>query len=286
MQKLNVSWHGYSDHLREMMHGMMRNSDLTDVTLVCDDQKLLMAHKVVLSASSPVFQNIISNFSQNHSMIYLRGIQHEEMESILEFMYLGEATFQQERMEEFLRVGQSLEIKELTEMNEAVNQEEETNIQNYIKSNYNLPEESTKKNGGKQKKELMQAKSQSNNFNSADENLILGDKSNKEINIKQSQKKESIQVKSQSKNFHSADESLVGGEEVKKEVNINLYQSNKLCPKCSKTFKTPSKMRRHFSSVHEGLRPFNCKVCDKTFAQKEHMNVHMKNAHEPKELNF
>ena len=94
MQNLNISLHGYSNHFREIMHGMIKNSDLTDVTLVCDDQKLLMAHTVVLSASSPVFQNIISNLSQNHSMIYLRGIQHEEMESILEFMYLGQPTFQ------------------------------------------------------------------------------------------------------------------------------------------------------------------------------------------------
>ena len=61
MQNLNISLHGYSNHFREIMHGMIKNSDLTDVTLVCDDQKLLMAHKVVLSATSPVFQNIICN---------------------------------------------------------------------------------------------------------------------------------------------------------------------------------------------------------------------------------
>jgi len=175
MQKLNVSWHGYSDHLREMMHGMMKNSDLTDVTLVCDDQKLLMAHKVVLSASSPVFQNIISNFSQNHSMIYLRGIQHEEMESILEFMYLGEATFQQERMVEFLKVAQSLGIKELTEMNEAIDQEEDTNIQNYIKLNYKWPKD-PKKNMSKnvesnQVKSLTEESFQSDNESNNDEEM-------------------------------------------------------------------------------------------------------------------
>ena len=79
-------------------------------------------------------------------MIYLRGIQHEEIESILEFMYLGEATVQQERMEEFLKVGQSLEIKELTEMNDAIDEEEDTNIQNYIKLNYQWPEDTTTKN--------------------------------------------------------------------------------------------------------------------------------------------
>ena len=36
------------------------------------------------------------------------------MESILEFMYLGVATFYQERMNEFLNVANSLEIKEIS----------------------------------------------------------------------------------------------------------------------------------------------------------------------------
>ena len=36
------------------------------------------------------------------------------MESILEFMYLGVATFYQERMNEFLNVAKNLEIKEIS----------------------------------------------------------------------------------------------------------------------------------------------------------------------------
>ena len=45
--------------------------------------------------------------------MYLRGIQFSEMESIMQFIYLGEATFYKERMVEFLDVAKSLEIKEL-----------------------------------------------------------------------------------------------------------------------------------------------------------------------------
>ena len=36
------------------------------------------------------------------------------MESILEFMYMGEATFYQERMDEFLIVAKNWEIKEIS----------------------------------------------------------------------------------------------------------------------------------------------------------------------------
>ena len=109
----NLHWHTYSDHLREMLHEMMKSDELTDVTLICDDKKHFKAHKIVLSACSSVFKSIIHDLPPNSSVIYLRGIQHQEMESILEFMYLGVATFYQERMNEFINVAKTLEIKEI-----------------------------------------------------------------------------------------------------------------------------------------------------------------------------
>jgi len=113
-KKYNLNWHTYSDHLREMLHNMRKSEDLTDVTLVCDDMRQFKAHKIVLSACSTVFKNIIDSLPLNSSVIYLRGIQHQEMESILEFMYLGVASFYQDRMNEFLNVAKNLEIKEIS----------------------------------------------------------------------------------------------------------------------------------------------------------------------------
>ena len=128
-EKYNLNWQTYSDHLREMLHEMMKSNELTDVTLVCDDNTQFKAHKIVLSACSLVFKSIINNLSQSCSVIYLRGIQHQEMESILEFMYLGVATFYQERMNEFLDAAKNLEIKEISNDNVKL---EEKSIEVYI----------------------------------------------------------------------------------------------------------------------------------------------------------
>ena len=87
---------------------------MTDVTLISEDKKQFKAHKVVLSASSPVFKNIITGCSLSNPLIYLRGIQSFEIESILQFIYLGEAKFYQDRMNEFINVAKSLEIKEIS----------------------------------------------------------------------------------------------------------------------------------------------------------------------------
>ena len=79
----------------------------------------------ILSACSPVFKDIFKKERNLSSTIYLRGILYSEMESIMQFIYLGEATFEKERMDEFLAVSKSLEIKELCEATDKKNEEPE-----------------------------------------------------------------------------------------------------------------------------------------------------------------
>merc|ERR1712029_346921 len=109
-EKFDLTWQTYTDHLREMLNDMMTSNELTDVTLVSEDKKKFKAHKVVLSACSSVFKSIISDSILTSPVIYLRGIQSFEIEAILQFIYLGKATFYQERMNEFLNVVKSLEF--------------------------------------------------------------------------------------------------------------------------------------------------------------------------------
>ena len=47
-------------------------------------------------------------------IVYLRGVEPQEMKSILQFTYLGQATFYQNRLNVFLVVAKSLEIKEIS----------------------------------------------------------------------------------------------------------------------------------------------------------------------------
>ena len=68
LEKYNLKWHTYSDHLREMLHEMMKSNELTDVTLVCDDKRQFKAHKIVLSACSSVFKSIVNDLPQNCSV--------------------------------------------------------------------------------------------------------------------------------------------------------------------------------------------------------------------------
>ena len=110
-----LTWNRYSDHLREMVNEMMTSGQFADVTLVTDDKQLIRAHRNILGACSPVFKNILNlDSSIANPVIYLRGIQNSEMVSIMQFIYQGKTSFNQERLSELLTVSKNLEIKELT----------------------------------------------------------------------------------------------------------------------------------------------------------------------------
>ena len=60
--------------------------DFRYVTFACNDGKLVEAHKVILAASSPLFQNLLKRSKHPHPF-YMRGIKLEDLLSILDFMF-------------------------------------------------------------------------------------------------------------------------------------------------------------------------------------------------------
>ena len=72
-EQYNITWNTFSEHLRDVVHNMMKSNYLNDVTLVCDDLKEIKAHKIILSASSPVLKELIDHASASNSqIIYLK----------------------------------------------------------------------------------------------------------------------------------------------------------------------------------------------------------------------
>ena len=142
-EKFDLNWHNYSDHLKGLMQSLMQSNKSSDVTLVCEDKTRFKAHKFVLYACSPVFQSIIDDLPDNKSAVYLRGVFAPEMKSILQFMYLGQATFYQDRMNEFLKVAKSLEIKDLSNNVDFENEDQSQGLAKaeHFKSNYDNTKE-------------------------------------------------------------------------------------------------------------------------------------------------
>ena len=128
--KYNIKWKTFADHLIGAFNGLGTEGHFADVTLVSDDQIQTPAHKVVLSACSPVLKTLLVNNPHSHPLLYLRGIKQTELQAILKFMYFGEALISENRINDFVGVAKDLEIKEISEEQE----------ENYIHEEDNPPE--------------------------------------------------------------------------------------------------------------------------------------------------
>ena len=111
----NIIWTNFQDHLKLLFQELYRTECYTDVTLVSVDEVEFKAHKIVLSACSPVLKKIIDNNPAEEHLIYQTGVDALELDSILHLMYLGEGQFYEERRREFVRVAQQLEIKQISD---------------------------------------------------------------------------------------------------------------------------------------------------------------------------
>ena len=58
-EKYNVKWKTFNDHLVGVFKDLGEEGHFADVTLVSDDQVQTLAHKVVLSAFSPVLKSLL-----------------------------------------------------------------------------------------------------------------------------------------------------------------------------------------------------------------------------------
>ena len=111
----SLRWKYFHTNISSSLSDLYTETSSTDVTLVSDDQIQFQAHKFVLSASSPVMKNLLLNNPHSHPLIYLRGVKQQELGSILQFMYHGEAAIQLNSVNMFLQNAKDLQIKQLAD---------------------------------------------------------------------------------------------------------------------------------------------------------------------------
>ena len=64
--KYTLTWHTYTDHLRDILKELSSDESFADVTLVTDDKKQIKAHRNILSACSSVFKEILQINTNKH----------------------------------------------------------------------------------------------------------------------------------------------------------------------------------------------------------------------------
>merc|ERR1719318_602244 len=111
-----------------------------------DGNNYIKAHKVVLSAFSPIFKDILVNNPQDNPVIYLRGVAHPHLKAIINYIYLGETKVGLENVTEFLNVASDLNIvglgvDKMLNSNENESEGKNSDEKEYLNSALNLETE-------------------------------------------------------------------------------------------------------------------------------------------------
>jgi len=109
-----LRWNDFETNISSAFRELRDDQDFFDVTLACDDEQI-QAHKVILSACSPFFRNVLRRNPHQHPLLYLKGVKFTDLLSVLNFMYHGEVNIAQEELNSFLAVAEDLRVKGLTQ---------------------------------------------------------------------------------------------------------------------------------------------------------------------------
>ena len=232
------------------MKELMTNEDFTDVTLVTEDKKHLKANANILSSCSPVFEDILKKDKNSSRIIFLRGVQHSEMESIIQYIYLGEAKFYMERIDEFFGVAKSLEIKELCNAKtESIDEiVDENSSCDPVTSIENLKEQ-----------------------------IVISD----QIKISAPQTQNSIVLSKNEGSKYACDQcdyKATQPNNLTRHIKSNHDRVKYACDQCDYQTKQQSRLTLHTQSKHEGIK-YTCDACGQQFTQQNNLTLHIKKKH-------
>ncbi|XP_050458311.1 protein abrupt isoform X2 [Cataglyphis hispanica] len=115
-QQYSLRWNDFHFSILNSFRSLRDHQDFVDVTLACDSCTFT-AHKVVLSACSPYFRDLLKANPCQHPIVILRDVASSDMESLLRFMYNGEVHVGQEQLPAFLKTAQMLQVRGLADVN-------------------------------------------------------------------------------------------------------------------------------------------------------------------------
>merc|ERR1712204_27563 len=246
-KKLKLSSETHDIFKDSTLNRLFKDQDFVDVTLACEDGQQIKGHKVVLSSSSSFFKNILLKNPHSSPLIYLKGVQLVDLQSILQFLYLGETEVKEENFTAFMAIADELKINGLFEDNVKQTQDcrvkEESPINVFEFDNDNQEEPESKEEDSNMLELTASQMSTDGKYHCDDCEYITNHKK------------------------HMQTHKLSVHEKVRYE-----------CDECTKEFSGPSSLRRHKKAKHEGVR-FACDQCSQSSTTAFHLVTHKRIKH-------
>ena len=116
--KFTFCWDQFDNVVPHTFKQLWQKYDFADVTLATKDDVQIKAHQLILSASSPIFKEILMKTLHSNPLIYFHNLKSADVKLLLEFIYLGQCEVGQDGLIDFLAAGTELMVKGLVDEKE------------------------------------------------------------------------------------------------------------------------------------------------------------------------
>uniref|UniRef100_A0A6P4FTK7 Broad-complex core protein isoforms 1/2/3/4/5 isoform X2 n=1 Tax=Drosophila rhopaloa TaxID=1041015 RepID=A0A6P4FTK7_DRORH len=128
-QHFCLRWNNYQSSITSAFENLRDDEAFVDVTLACEGRSI-KAHRVVLSACSPYFRELLKSTPCKHPVILLQDVNFMDLHSLVEFIYHGEVNVHQKSLQSFLKTAEVLRVSGLTQQQAEDTHSHLTQIQN------------------------------------------------------------------------------------------------------------------------------------------------------------
>nr|XP_034178335.1 broad-complex core protein isoform X2 [Osmia lignaria] len=137
-QHFCLRWNNYQSSITSAFENLRDDEDFVDVTLACDG-KSLKAHRVVLSACSPYFRELLKSTPCKHPVIVLQDVAFSDLHALVEFIYHGEVNVHQRSLSSFLKTAEVLRVSGLTQQTDQTDRDELSHVRALAAGGNHLP---------------------------------------------------------------------------------------------------------------------------------------------------
>jgi len=281
-----LNWVDHEQVRASSLQSLWKQQDFLDVTIACDDDQI-EAHKVVLSAASPFFQNILKRNPHSHPLLYLRGTTKKDMEAILEFIYSGTTKVIQEDLEHFIELAKSLHVNGLCEYDIASTEDNyvEFPTSGEIIAGKNKENEPSGKKSMGQKKRRKKSTKEETVVKDIDEIAGLENESaNYMLDMAINSLNTFLEPEKSKENpeFQKNDFMNTSIAEYDEKV-LELVEKSEIgwkCRQCPYERKASAHVNEHVEMHITGFL-LSCNLCDRTFTHKRQIRHHKSRHHKP-----
>jgi len=251
MEQFSLQWNDFQRNIVTNFTELRDDNNFSNVTLSCDGNQAIEAHKIILAASSPVFKDILINNKHSHPMVYMRGVNYKDLLSVIDFIYHGQVTLKQEHLENFMNLSNELQLKGLAEQYE-YKESLEQDVKKVLPVDLPIVIDDKKENDEILKLDSAVKKNPESSI--PDRSMLLNN--DKSVIVKEE-------------------------EELNRTIDSMVQKVNGewKCSVCGKLAMTKQNLRGHIEYNHTEGMPNVCNLCGKEFKSRRSLHAHKYHNH-------